>query len=229
MKKLKLKTKGKAGSVRFSATPWFNPGIPVIIGGVGGIGSWLAFFLGRQECEIYLHDMDRVDETNLGGQLYGSNYIGRDKESAVQDLIKEFSGNTNIHKMGKFDEASFASPIMFSSFDNMDARKLMFSRWKEQKNREVFIDGRMLCESAQILAVTKGRESKYQEELFDDSEVEDLDCSMKATSHCGAMTASYMVATFNNYVANRKTKTNMREVPFKTLFELPTLTQHVEV
>lgn len=224
-----MTTKGSARSVRFSSTPWFHPGISVIIGGVGGIGSWLAFFLGRQECKIYVHDMDNVDETNLGGQLYGGNHIGMSKENAVATLIEGFSGNENVHKMGKFTKDSFASPIMFSSFDNMAARKLMFDKWCEQADRAIFIDGRMLCESAQILAVTKGREDRYREELFDDSEVEDLDCSNKATSHCGAMTASYMVATLNNFVANKKTKLDMREVPFKTTFELPTLTQNVEI
>jgi len=227
MKKLKLKTKGKAGSVRFSDTPWFRPGIPVTIGGIGGIGSWLAFFLARQECDIYLQDMDIVDETNLGGQLYGSNYIGMSKENAMNSIIQNFSGNLEVHQMGKWTEDSFPTPVMFSCFDNMAARKMMFNSWKKQSRRAIFIDGRMLCESAQVLAVTKGKEGQYEEELFDDSEVEDLECSLKATSHCGAMTASYMVAVFNNMVANTVKKSNFREVPFKILFELPTITQQV--
>ena len=85
----------------------------------------------------------------------------------------------------------------------------------------------MLAESAQIISVTKDNEDKYEEELFEDSEVEDQPCSMKATSHCGAITAGYMVATFNNYMANSISEHAFREVPFKTTIELPTLTQDV--
>lgn len=221
--------KGKATSVRFSDIEWFHPGIPVLIGGAGGIGSWLTFFLARQECNIYLHDFDEVDETNLGGQLYGTNYIGTEKVEAMMDISKIFCNNDGVSNMGKFTEDSYANPIMFSAFDNMKARKLMFEKWKSQNDREIFIDGRMLAESAQIFAVRKGDEDRYEEELFDDNEVEDVACSMKATSHCGAMTAGYMTSIFNNYITNVKAKMEFREVPFRTLFELPTITQDVKL
>ena len=68
-----------------------------------------------------------------------------------------------------------------------------------------------------------------EDELFDDSEIEEERCSMKATSHCGAMIASYMVAVFNNYVANFIEKGNFREVPFKMYYDLPTLTNTIEL
>ena len=69
----------------------------------------------------------------------------------------------------------------------------------------------------------------FEEHLFEDSDVEEQACSMKATSHCGAMTAGTMVAVFNNYITNVIRKTNFREVPFRTDFELPTITQNVQV
>lgn len=221
--------KGKPSSVRFSDIEWFHPNIPVLIGGAGGIGSWLTFFLARQECKIYLHDYDEVDETNLGGQLYGTNYIGMEKVESMMSIADKFCNNEQVSNMGKFTDDSYASPIMFSAFDNMAARKLMFNKWKAQENREIFIDGRMLAESAQIFAVRKGDEARYKKELFDDDEVEDVACSMKATSHCGAITAGYMTSIFNNYITNVKTKMEFREVPFRTLFELPTITQDVKL
>ena len=52
-------------TVRFSDAIWYKPGISVIIGGVGSIGSHLSYYLGRQECDMYLYDMDSVDEVNL--------------------------------------------------------------------------------------------------------------------------------------------------------------------
>lgn len=223
------KVKGRATSVRFSDTEWYHPGIPVLIGGAGGIGSWLTFFLARQECKIYLHDVDSVDETNLGGQLYGSNYIGKHKVESMQEISLNFCNNEDIFSMGEFNEDSFPMSIMFSAFDNMKARKIMFEKWKSMPNREIFIDGRMLCESGQVFAVQKNNEKRYEEELFEDSEVEDQACSMKATSHCGALTASLMVSMFNNYVTNVKRKEYFREVPFKTCFGLPLIMLDVEV
>lgn len=223
-------TKGKSTSVRFSDTEWFHPGIPVLIGGAGGIGSWLTFFLARQECKIYLHDFDEVDETNLGGQLYGTNFIGTGKVQSMINIAQEFCNNDTVENMGKFDEDSFASPIMFSAFDNMEARKLMFQKWKEQDNREIFIDGRMLCESGMVFAVRTDDDIKrYEEELFEDSDVEEQACSMKATSHCGAFIASTMTAIFNNYVTNIKRKEYFREVPFKTSFGLDLLMYDLEL
>ena len=220
---------GKPTSVRFSDTEWFHPGIPVIVGGAGGIGSWLTFFLARQEAKIYLFDPDIIDETNLGGQLYSKGFIGTTKEQAMQELAETFCSNENVSCMGFYNEDSITSGIVFSGFDNMKARKTMFERWKANPKREIFIDGRMLCESAQVFAVTKGREAEYERELFEDSEVEEQACSMKATSHCGAMTAGFMTSIFNNYVTNVKRKQNFREVPFKTTFELPTITLDVKV
>ena len=54
-------------------------------------------------------------------------------------------------------------------------------------------------------------------------------CSFKATSHCGAMVAGYMISTFNNYVANFKEKADLREIPFKMYYDLPTLTNTIKI
>ena len=216
-------------SVRFSDASWYRPGIDVIIGGAGGIGSWLSLFLGRQECNIYLYDDDTIDETNLGGQLYSTNMIGKTKAGATAELVKSFAGK-DIDIMGKYDDASVTCPAVFACFDNMASRKLMFEKWAEFPKKQIFIDGRMLAENFQIIAVTSDTIEKYrEEELFEDSEVEEERCSMKATSHCGAMIAGYMVSVFNNYVANILEKGNFREVPFKMYYDLPTLTNTIEL
>ncbi len=83
-------------SVRFSDAPWYRPGIECTVGGAGGIGSWLAFFLGRQECVIALFDMDSIDETNLGGQLYSLEDIGNNKAEVIARKIRNYSENPRI-------------------------------------------------------------------------------------------------------------------------------------
>lgn len=200
--------------VRFSDADWYGDMPEVSIGGVGGIGSWLAVLLSRLGVYSYIHDMDTVDETNMGGQLYGTDMIGLTKEEAVEKMVTMLSDGS-VEKMGMFTEDSFVSEITFSAFDNMKARKLMFEAWKNNPDREIFIDGRMLMEQGMVFAVTPDRIEEYEKHLFNDDEVEDVACSAKATSHSGAIIAGLMVSLFTNYLVNKKAGVEIRELPFK--------------
>ena len=145
---------------RFKDAAWAGKPEPIIIGGVGGIGSYVTYYLSRIGHELYLYDMDSVDETNLGGQLYRVSDIGKEKTVAVKEINKEFSDHDNIEICGKYDKDSEVSPIMISCFDNMAVRKLMFEKWKAQEDRELFLDGRFLAEYGTVFAVKKGDEEK---------------------------------------------------------------------
>lgn len=214
--------------VRFSELMWYDPNYEFIVGGAGGIGSWLCLLLSRAGYHLHVYDMDTVDETNLGGQLYGSSSIGLDKTAATAANISNLSGSSKVETYEAYDEDSMATPIMFSAFDNMKARKAMFANWKEQEDRSLFIDGRMLAEAFQIFAVLPGKEEEYEKHLFEDSEVEEQPCSAKATSHCGAMISSMMMSILSNHISNIRFGANIREVPFRTTFEIPLLTFNLE-
>lgn len=208
--------------VRFSDAEWFIIGPQdIIIGGVGGIGSWVALLLSRIGHSLYLYDTDIIDETNMGGQFYAINQIGISKAQATKTNIMQFSGNPNVETMGNYNIDSMASPIMFSCFDNMTARKAMFDNWEAQENRELFIDGRMLAEVGIVFCVMKGQESLYRNCLFEDSEIEDSPCSYKSTSHCGTFISSLMVTGLNNYLTNKFHDMDIRITQFRTDFELP--------
>jgi hypothetical protein len=215
-------------SVRFSGASWYKPGIKLIVGGVGGIGSWLSLALARQEAILYLFDMDEVDETNMGGQHYRTSDIARNKAEVMREQILEYCGNVDVTALGEYTEESFTGPIVFSAFDSMEARKIMFERWVEYINSEegkdkpaLFIDGRLLAEEMKVFAVTRADIEKYRTYLWDDSEIEELECSYKATTHCSMSIASIMVSVYNNYIANVNENAMIREVPFLTEFTLP--------
>lgn len=216
-KKVKINNK----SVRFSEAPWYSPGIEAVVGGAGGIGSWLSIFLARQEVNLHIFDMDHVDETNIGGQIHSNHHIGMSKVEALAETINNYTTCYPDIYNEPYNTNSLILPVMFSAFDNMETRRLMFEKWAKQENRLVFIDGRLLAESGQVYTVTKGREDLYRATLFDDKHVAEQPCSFKATSHCGAMIASYMTACFNNVVANDKNKNDDRDTPFKLTFDLP--------
>jgi hypothetical protein len=211
----------KKESVRFSDAPFYLPGVNVTLGGLGGIGSWLSLLLNRLECKIYAYEYDTVDETNMGGQLYSLNQVGKTKFEASLENAKYFANEKSMESLGKFTESSFVTPITFSAFDNMLARKLMFQKWRSLNDREIFIDGRMNMQNGQIFVVKKGQENDYIETLFDDSEVEDQPCSAKATSHSGAFIASLMTAAYTNYISFKKDPDFELPIPFKTTYDFP--------
>jgi hypothetical protein len=103
---------------------------------------------------------------------------------------------------------------MFSAFDNMEARKVMFANWKREAlafEESIFIDGRLLAEQLQVFFVTLDKADFYEDVyLFEDSEVEDASCSYKQTTHFAATIAAKMVQGFTNWLA----KDAMAEVPF---------------
>ena len=207
---------------RFSGADWYDSeGRDIVVGGAGGIGSWVCLFLSRIGHTLYIYDNDTIDESNMAGQFYGIKQIGLNKAVATMENIVTFSGANDGEVSGLYDQDSETSPIVFSCFDNMSARKLMFEKWAAQDDREIFIDGRMLAEVGMVYAVEKGNEEAYRTQIFGDNEVQEADCSFKATSHCGGLIGSMMVSALNNYISNKNNGADIRVVPFRTDFELP--------
>lgn len=205
---------------RFRDLEWYGEKKVIIIGGVGGIGSWLSLFLARMGHELFIYDHDYIEEVNLGGQLYSNKHIGIKKTQGVIENCRIFAPGAIVRGYSLYERDSFSAPIMFSAFDNMAARKLMFTNWCEEEEREIFIDGRLGPEYFEIYCVQKGQEEDYRNTLFNDDEVPDLPCSAKATTHAGAMIASMMTGLLTNYITNSKFG-DIREVPFKTQFDIP--------
>jgi molybdopterin/thiamine biosynthesis adenylyltransferase len=214
---------------RFKDLSWFDTDYDLTIGGAGGIGSWTAFLLGRIGYRLFIYDFDNIERHNLGGQLFNLNQVNMNKVDALAQNIKDFSENIDVQAINqKLDENSIISDYCFSCFDNMEARKIMFEKWKSSDTRKIFIDGRMNCEQFQIFTVIPGREEEYEKSLFDDSEVEEQLCTMKATSHCAATIAGFMTSIFTNYIANEKQGMVYRNVPFYTALQLQILNLEFE-
>lgn len=194
---------------------------PVIVGGAGGIGSWLSLLLNRLGCEVYTYDFDRLEPHNLTGQLYAQKHIGLSKVAALNEVISMF-GDVNMYQPMNGEYNDMKTEFMFSAFDNMDARKLMFSQWKKVKSEnKIFIDGRLLAEQLQIFCVTPDKAELYEKEhLFDNSEAIEAPCTFKQTSHSAAMIASHMTGFFTNHLSNL-VEPGTREVPFYWEYFIP--------
>lgn len=220
---------------RFNSAIWFEEirKQTVILAGLGGIGSWVSFLLGRLKvASIILYDDDRVDGTNLSGQLFANCDVGSSKTTGVHRLLREYSNYYSIYSHNrKFGLASPAEDIMMCGFDNMDARKTFFHKWRthvkskseEEKANCLYIDGRLAAEEFQVFCI-KGTDDylmkKYEENwLFDDREAEETLCSYKQTSFCANMIASVMINLFVNFIANKCNPIIERELPFYTNYD----------
>lgn len=207
-------------NLRFQGLDWYSQdNAPVVVvGGAGGIGSWLSFFLARANFNVTLSDFDTVEEHNIGGQFFKRSQIGKYKAEAVGRNVSEFSTNTINAQIVKITEETATHEFMFSAFDNMDARRAMFKVWKRSwnsMNRPIFIDGRLNAEQFQIFCVTPENADEYERiHLFNDSEVEDAPCSAQQTTHTAAMIAGHMVGFFTNHITNINLREEVREIPF---------------
>ena len=217
---------------RFKDASWLGAEENCIIGGAGGIGSWLAFLLARANFIPIVYDFDRLEEHNLGGQLFPASSIGKFKVEALAEVIKNFCDTTIWQMNEKFTLNSMGGNIMFSGFDNMKAREDMFHVWCSyvesgvaEKKDCIFIDGRLLAEQMQILCVTGDKPEdieRYRTEfLFSDEDVPDGPCTMRQTSHAAAMIAAMMVGFFTNFIHNMRTNSKMRTVPFYHEYFIP--------
>lgn len=212
---------------RFKDAVWFSDRQEaVMVGGAGGIGSWLVFLLVRAGFLPTVYDFDTIEEHNTGGQLFRKQDVGIKKVDALYKISKDFCGEEINTFDVKIDENSPTHHFMFSAFDNMKARRDMFNVWKKSVENcpvtPIYIDGRLSMESFQILCVTPKNMERYEAEyLFQDSDVEDEPCTLKQTSHSAAMIASHMVAFFTNHLTNIYEKETVRDVPFLYEYFIP--------
>lgn len=217
---------------RFKDLIWFEKtkDKKVVIGGCGGIGSWLSLLVSRAGLIPFIYDDDKIEAHNIGGQFFELNDVGLYKVEAIRKILIEFSNTFSYTLSEKYIKSSMRSNIMFSAFDNMKARKIMFENFKEfiehtnvseLSIKPIFIDGRLGAEYFEIYCVTEDKIEEYEKTLFEDSEIQDLPCTAKQTSHTATMIAANMVGFLTNHISNCTTNSNERVVPFKYFYSIP--------
>ena len=195
---------------RFKDAPWFPRHDELcMVGGAGGIGSWLCYFLTKIGFKINLYDFDTVEDHNLGGQLFFQEDVGRNKVQAVSRVIQAFCNAPLSTFNERIDLNTMTHYYVFSAFDNMKARNDLFQVWKKSWIRTP-------------VGVTPSNADRYEKEhLFSDSAVDDAPCTMKQSSHTAAMIGTIMTSYFTNHIANTYAGETIREVPFYYEFVVP--------
>lgn len=140
---------------RFSGASWYDKIRTkiILLAGLGGIGSYVAFLLSRMHpFKIIMYDDDIVESTNMSGQLYCMKNIGEYKVNAIYNTIKKYSNFYSVNALKeRITDGTPARDIMICGFDNMEARKTFYRVWKahvrysSNEDECLFIDGRIKC------------------------------------------------------------------------------------
>lgn len=231
---------------RFSSAVWYEKiqEQEVILAGCGGIGSYVAFLLARLNIgQLILYDPDTVDATNMSGQLYGLRDVGSPKVQCLYNFVSQYAGyHRVISNTSRYNNNNCtARKIMICGFDNMEARKIFYLKWRscianlDDDNRKkcLFIDGRLAAEEYQVFAIQGDDERSMREYedkwLFSDTEAEETICSYKQTTFMANMIASTMVNIFVNFIANQCEPLFPRDVPFFTSYDASTMFTKIEM
>lgn len=206
---------------RFKDLNWFEDAknYKVTLIGSGGIGSWAAILLARAGIKPVIFDHDIVDASNISGQFFFKDQINQEKVKAIADTIHYFGGNIDIALTQKFNintDDKYVNPITIIGTDNMKSRRDSFKIWfnKYENNLDttnteeiapMFVDGRLLAESFQIFCIKTLNDARNYEDnyLFEDSEIPEVSCTAKQTTHYAAMIAANIVRFVTNHISSK--------------------------
>lgn len=220
---------------RFSGAEWFNAirNTKVIIAGLGGIGSNVAFQIARMiPLNLTLYDADEVELANMAGQLYSLADVGKNKVDAIADMIRLYTSINTVNAIPQnFTARTEPGDIMICGFDNMRARSVFFTSWKnhienksmKERAKCLYLDGRLSMDCLQVLCIKGDDEyniDRYNKEfLFSDIDADATVCSMKQTTYLACMIGSIMTNLFTNFVAGTLNPVIPYDLPFFTEYE----------
>lgn len=116
---------------------FFNPekqkATAVVVYGAGSVGSHLAYELAKLGTKsMMIVDFDDIEAHNISNQFYKPTQIGAKKSACLAYNLMDFTGIESAFDESKLSEDSdykyytARDSVHFTTFDNMDARKLVF-------------------------------------------------------------------------------------------------------
>lgn len=128
---------------------------------------------------INVFDFDKVEDHNLGSQMYPLDAIGKYKTKAIADLVHQFEG-INI---STYEERYFGcgSEVVISAVDSMKSRKEIYSRLGGCN--KWLIDGRMGAHEYNVYVINlddPDQRKYYANSLYDDDSAVQLPCTGRA-------------------------------------------------
>ena len=118
--------------------PRQNADLQVHVFGAGSVGSFCTLALAKLGVQnITAYDFDKVEEQNVPNQFFKVSQIGEEKVVSLMNNVEDFTGVQIYIESDKItEETTLVLPInavAIFCFDNMEARKLVFNKLKEQE------------------------------------------------------------------------------------------------
>lgn len=148
--------------------------------GAGGIGSPTILALSKMGAKyINVYDFDKVEEHNLGSQMYPKDAIGKYKVDAIADLVMQFEGLEIYTHRDRYSGCD--SEIVISAVDSMKSRKEIYE--KLSVDTKWLIDGRMGAHEYNVYAIDlkdPAMKKFYENSLYSDDDAVQLPCTGRA-------------------------------------------------
>jgi len=190
-----------------------NLTFPILLAGVGTVGSWTAVALDKIGCtNVKYFDPDTVENANVGCQLYSSKDVGKFKIIALGEKI-ENPGTFSPYRIEEYKDTLPEFSLIINAVDSMDTRKFLFDNLQPHQR---LIDGRMAGNAIEIYTAN-GADKKsmeyYGKTLFSSKKARPIPCGMKAVAYNGFVCAG-LIADLVSKIANKE------EIPSEILVDL---------
>jgi hypothetical protein len=199
--------------------------MPILIIGVGGIGSWASLALSKMGCSsLTLVDPDVVETHNIASQFYKESDIKEYKVEALAHSLYEFTGMSSnfIHTTWQeffkhHPDINLCDYTVICALDSLDERKKLFKHLRSGILPGLFIDARMGGEILRVFSLEDNNiESyvRYQKKLDNrKTKVHKEPCTARAISYNTFMSA----AVIANLVKKHAKK---QDLPFEVTVDM---------
>ena len=185
----------------------------ILLVGAGGIGNGVATKLLDLGYSFTIMDGDQVELHNCIPQGYNISNLGQKKVDAIirnyQDRFKVSIPLEQVNTVPEmFPYLDIIGPITISAVDSIEVRKEIFEKWREQEDRLLFLDGRMLAEFFQVFAITKENENWYYNKYLvsdaaQSSDLEVGECTNQQNSFVAGILHGTIIQKLVNYLTDK--------------------------
>lgn len=186
---------------------------PVVIVGVGAIGSHLAEMLVKMGLRApILIDPDTVDAVNLASQGFRENDLDQLKVKALAKRLEETNSSTDVTMPPEPYEISMipAGSAVFACVDSMPVRRQIFNDYR-RSDWSILFDGRMAAESLRVFCVDRAPQAMaaYEDSLFPNHQAYQEACTARATIYCASMAAAVLCASFKRWAMSQPLESHL--------------------
>lgn len=175
--------------------------------GCGAIGSHLALQLAKMGLtNLVLYDMDTVSIENMSNQGFRFKDIGKNKATAVRELIHEFCGIDTEAVPRRWTPDDKLDGIVVAAVDDMAVRRLIWEKCQMSFNVQYVIDPRMGAEIALMYTMNphndRDREA-YETTLYSDKDAVQEKCTAKSTIYTANLLSGLCSKTIKNLICKQ--------------------------